>query len=102
MSPSVLTSGVVTGRLCPGQLCWSRDTEDIYSSQAEVAVRLHESKRQNSAAGFEWKGRDARDPATEGNVCKVQIQDLIVDVVRGKVLHQLRGPHCEPANTLGR
>jgi hypothetical protein len=40
-----------------------------------VALRLHENKRQESAAGFKSKQKNAEI------FCRVQIQDLIVDVI---------------------
>jgi hypothetical protein len=47
-----------------------------------VALHLHENKRQKSAAGFEWKQKNTIGiPTPKENFCRVQIQDLIVDVL---------------------
>jgi len=50
-----------------------------------VALRLHENKRQKSAAGFEWKQKNTIVISMpKENFCGVQIQDLIVDVLQAK------------------
>jgi hypothetical protein len=47
-----------------------------------VALRLHENKRQKSAAGFGNKQKNTIViPTPKENFCRVQIQDLIVDVL---------------------
>jgi hypothetical protein len=64
----------------------------IIPRRQRVTFRLQESKRQKSTAGFkiEIKKHD-RDPDAEEIFCRVQIQNLIVDVIQVSVIGDASG-----------
>lgn len=48
-----------------------------------VAFRLYEDKRQKPAAGFDGNKQNMiRDAGAERKLCRVQIQDPMVDVIQ--------------------
>jgi hypothetical protein len=51
-----------------------------------VSLRLHENKRQESAAGFKMEKNTIVIPTPKQIFCRVQIQDLIIDVIQVSVM----------------